>query len=172
MRKGKLVALGLVVTGLQVIARDLPRTAEHDYDVPVPGSYTLPVVRAAGDGEVLDERGASLRLKELAKGKVTVLSFIYTRCASAKACPYATGVLMRLHRESAEDRALAQNMRLVSMSFDPEIDTPERMSAYAKLAEGKAGAAEWRFVTTEGQEQLRPILEAYGQSGGSEEQSQ
>jgi hypothetical protein len=43
---------------------------------------------------------------------------------AAKACPYATGVLMQLHRDSADDTALAKELRLVSMSFDPANDTP------------------------------------------------
>jgi cytochrome oxidase Cu insertion factor (SCO1/SenC/PrrC family) len=92
------------------------------------------------------------------------MSFIYTRCAAAKACPMATGVLMELHRASARDSNLAARMRLVSLSFDPEADTPERMSAYSALASGRESASEWRFLTTASQEKLEPILEAYGQA--------
>jgi cytochrome oxidase Cu insertion factor (SCO1/SenC/PrrC family) len=145
-------------------ATDLPAPAGHDYAPPEPGSYTLPAIKRAADGEVLDSHGRALRLGELTRGRITVMSFIYTRCAAAKACPYATGVLMQLHRLSAEDPALARNMRLISMSFDPEVDTPERMAAYSALAEGRKSAAEWRFVTTASQEKLKPILEAYGQA--------
>jgi cytochrome oxidase Cu insertion factor (SCO1/SenC/PrrC family) len=143
---------------------DLPRTEDYDYDAPVPGSYVLPVVKAAADGDVLDSRGQPLRLKELTHGRVTVMSFIYTRCAAAKACPMATGVLMDLHRISAGDVDLAKNLRLVSMSFDPVNDTPERMAAYSSFAENYKSAAEWRFITTASQEKLKPILDAYGQA--------
>jgi len=93
-----------------------------------------------------------------------VMSFIYTRCAAAKACPMATGVLMQLHQLSAEDATLAKNMRLVSMSFDPVNDTPERMAAYSGLAAGRTSAAEWRFITAVSPERLNPILAAYGQA--------
>ena len=41
-----------------------------------------------------------LRLRELARGRITVMSFIYTRCAEPSACPYATGVLSELHEMS------------------------------------------------------------------------
>jgi len=145
-------------------AADLPRTAEHDYDAPVPGSYQLPIVKRAADGDVLDSNGRPLRLSELTHGRVTVMSFIYTRCASANACPMATGVLMQLHRLTAEDAALARKLRLVSMSFDPSNDTPERMTAYSALADSSKPAAEWRFITSASQEKLRPILDAYGQA--------
>ena len=144
-------------------AAELPRTADHDYDVPIPGSYTLPVVKSAADSEVLDASGAPLKLRDLTRGRVTVMSFIYTRCAAAKACPYATGVLSQLYRHSAEDPALAAGLRLISMSFDPAKDTPQRMADYARVAHSDQLAAEWRFLTTS-PEKLNPILEAYGQA--------
>ena len=161
-----LLPITLAIVGLcrTMLAADLARTADHDYEAPVPGSYTLPVVKPAADGEVLDSEGRPMRLSELTRGRVTVMSFIYTRCAVAKACPYATGVLLQLHRLSAEDRELANNLRLVSMSFDPGSDTPERMSAYAALARSGSPAAEWRFLTTRSQTELQPILDTYGQA--------
>ena len=141
-----------------------PRVEDYDYEAPEPGSYKLPVVKAAADGAVLDSTGRSLRLRELTRARVTVMSFIYTRCAAAKACPYATGVLAELHRVSADDPALAANLRLVSISFDPEGDKPEQMAAYSALAAGRPGAAEWRFITAPSRAELRPILKAYGQA--------
>ena len=125
---------------------------------------TLPVVKPAADGEVLDPEGNAMRLGELTRGRVTVLSFIYTRCTAARACPYATGVLMQLHRLSAEDRELASNLRLVSLSFDPGIDTPARMAAYSAFAGSANPASEWRFLTARSQAELQPILDAYGQA--------
>jgi cytochrome oxidase Cu insertion factor (SCO1/SenC/PrrC family) len=145
-------------------AADRSGTSDYDYDPPAPGSYVLPVVKAAADGDVLDSKGKTTRLRELTHGQVTVMSFIYTRCAATKACPYATGVLRQLHRLSSEDTALAKGMRLVSMSFDPDVDTPERMAAFASIAEGQSRAASWSFLTTRSRTELQPILEAYGQA--------
>jgi cytochrome oxidase Cu insertion factor (SCO1/SenC/PrrC family) len=151
-----LLAAVLCTTGLGA--------AEFDYAAPEPGSYQLPVIKAAAAGEVLDAQGNVLQLQEITRGRVTVLSFIYTRCADAKACPYATGVLRELHELSAEDSTLAAGLRLISMSFDPEVDTPSRLAAYAGIARIEKPAAEWRFVTTESPAKLKPILEAYGQA--------
>ena len=145
-------------------AADDSRNADYDYDAPAPGTYTLPVIKPAADGALLDSTGKPVRLADLTRGRITVMSFIYTRCADAKACPYATGVLMQLHRESAGDAALAKALRLVSMSFDPVNDTPERMAAYATLAAERPTAAPWHFVTTHSQAELQPILTAYGQA--------
>ncbi|HTD87995.1 MAG TPA: SCO family protein [Candidatus Binatia bacterium] len=145
-------------------AADLSRTTEQDYDPPTPGTYALPTVKKAADGDVLDTHGKPLRLGDVTRGRITVLSFIYTRCGAAKACPYATGVLRELHELSREDAALRANMRLASMSFDPSSDTPARMAAYEGLAHTTEPAAEWHFLTTASREKLNPILEAYGQA--------
>jgi cytochrome oxidase Cu insertion factor (SCO1/SenC/PrrC family) len=163
-RKFLATALAIVALNGVAFATDGAREPEHDYEAPAPGSYKLPVVKAAADGEVLDHKGRALRLREITRGRVTVMSFIYTRCAAAKACPMATGVLMQLHQQSAKDISLARDLRLVSMSFDPANDTPRRMAAYAKLAENRPTACEWRFITTASQTRLRPILNAYGQA--------
>jgi cytochrome oxidase Cu insertion factor (SCO1/SenC/PrrC family) len=158
------IALGAVLMVYAAFAAENTRTRDHDYDAPKPGTYALPIIKPAADGALLDPSGKPVRLAELTHGRVTVLSFIYTRCAAAKACPYATGVLTQLHRESAEDAALARKLRLVSMSFDPANDTPGRMAAYAKFASARPTAAPWHFVTTRSQTELQPILDSYGQA--------
>src|SRR6201999_2389719 len=98
--------------------------ADYDYDPPVAGSYALPVIKMAPDGAIIDSDSKALDLRQLTHGRITVLSFIYTRCAAPKACPYAAGVLSQLHALSANDKELATNMRLISLSFDPDYDTP------------------------------------------------
>jgi cytochrome oxidase Cu insertion factor (SCO1/SenC/PrrC family) len=158
-----------LLAGAITVAGNDTRTADYNYDAPSPGTYTLPVIKAAADGALLDPGGQSVRLAGLTRGRITVMSFIYTRCAAAKACPMATGVLMQLHRESAEDTALAKRLRLVSMSFDPVNDTPERMAAYSGLASSRTNAAPWHFVTTRSQAELQPILDAYGQAVGKKQ---
>jgi cytochrome oxidase Cu insertion factor (SCO1/SenC/PrrC family) len=73
-------------------------------------------------------------------------------------------VLSQLHQESQNDPALAKGMRLISISFDPAVDTPERMADYSTLARSTRPAAEWKFLTTRSLAQLQPILESYGQA--------
>ncbi len=145
-------------------AAESARPAEYEYDAPVPGTYTLPVIKPAADGKLLNADGKPTRLRDVTRGRVTVLSFIYTRCGVASACPYATGVLRELHHASANDAGLAKEMRLVSLSFDPEHDTPEHMGEYANLFSEEKAAAPWEFLTTRSQAELAPILAAYGQA--------
>jgi len=159
------VKLQVFIT-LMALAGALPAVAEGDadYEAPIPGTYALPVIKPAGDGEVIDSQNHSLHLRELTHGRVTVMSFIYTRCAATKACPFATGVLRQLHQESQNDPTLAKGLRLLSISFDPGVDTPERMAEYSTLARTEHPAAEWKFLTTRSHAQLQPILDSYGQA--------
>jgi protein SCO1 len=133
---------------------------DYDYDPPVPGSYSLPVIKVAADGAIIDSNSKSLNTH----GRITVLSFIYTRCAAPKACPYAAGVLSQLHALSADDKVLATNMRLVSISFDPAYDTPQRLAEYSEGMRDQKSGCEWRFATAESREALESILNGYGQA--------
>jgi len=112
--------------------------ADYDYDPPVAGSYALPVIKMAPDGAIIDSDSKLLKLRQLTYGRITVLSFIYTRCAAPKACPYAVGVLSQLHALSAEDKELATNMRLISLSFDPDYDTPRRLNGYGQAVDKRS----------------------------------
>jgi protein SCO1/2 len=150
----------IVVAADNVFSHD----SDYDYDPPVPGSYALPVIKIAPDGAIVDSDSKALNLSELTHGRITVLSFIYTRCAAPKACPYAAGVLSQLHALSANNEALAKNMRLVSMSFDPDYDTPQRLAAYSEGMRDEKSGCEWRFATTKSRAQLDSILNGYGQS--------
>ena len=158
------IAFLKVAVSVAALATDNSRTTDHDYSAPAPGSYSLPIIKPAADGALLDSAGIPVRLAELTHDRITVMSFIYTRCAALEACPMATGVLMQLHRESAEDPALAKQLRLVSLSFDPANDAPDRMAAYSRLASSRTNAAPWHFLTTRSQAELQPILDAYGQA--------
>jgi len=156
----------VLATVLVAFGADNPVSPDSDYDYapPVPGSYSLPIVKLAGDGALVDSNGKPINLRDLTHGRITVLSFIYTRCAAGKACPYATSVLGRLHILSAEDKTLAANLRLVSLSFDPEYDTPQRLAAYSECVREVKSGCEWRFTTARSRADLESILAAYGQA--------
>ena len=156
--------LSLFLFAVSIASAAEPRDPDYDYDPPKPGTYTLPVIKPAADGALLDANNKPINLRDLTHGKITVLSFIYTRCAAPKACPYATGVLSQLHDLSAKDESLAKNMRLVSISFDPEYDTPQRLATYSGNVREEKSGCEWRFVTAKSRTELAPILAAYDQA--------
>ena len=61
-----------------------------EYDPPEPGTYELPVLSDAADGEVLDETGGETRLHQIIGDGIVLLSFIYSTCSDTAGCPLAT----------------------------------------------------------------------------------
>src|SRR5262249_32921399 len=120
-------------------------------------------IKVAPDGAIVDSDSKSRNLREFTHGRITILSFIYTRCAAPKACPYAAGVLSQLHAQSAKDDQLAKNMRLVSLSFDPDYDTPQHLAEYSEAMLDEKAGCEWRFATAKSRTALESILNGYGQ---------
>jgi protein SCO1/2 len=137
-------------------------SAGYAFALPEPGSYRLPAIRPAAGGRVLDERGRGHDLTAILQGRITVLAFMYTRCGDI--CPTATLQLSLLQDLAAKDAELAQRMRLISLSFDPDHDTPGVLAEYAVgWRSGESGAPDWLFLTAPDRNALAPVLAAYGQ---------
>ncbi|MET7248203.1 SCO family protein [Methylobacterium sp. EM32] len=139
-----------------------PRPAAASvFPIPAPGSYRLPPIKPASGGTVLDEAGARRDLLGEPR-RITVLALIYTRCGDV--CPLASADMARLQDLAAKDVGLARRMRLVTLSFDPEHDTPEVMRSFAAAWRSADPAAPaWAFLTAPDRAALAPILTAYGQ---------
>jgi len=126
------------------------------------GSYELPVLGAAADGEVLDSEGKVIRLHDLMREKVVLLSFIYSTCSDVNGCPLATAVFHKIKNRLQKQPELAGKLRLLTLSFNPEHDTPEVMKRYGQGLSGKN--VDWHFLTTRSERQLQPILTHYRQN--------
>ena len=135
---------------------------DRGFSPPAAGSYRLPPIQAAPDGEVLDLGGRALRLSQVTHGRITLLGLVYTRCTDADACPRATWAFSSVRAMLRGDPALAARVRLVTLSFDPVHDTPATLARFAAQVRGARGA-DWRFLTTRSPAALAPILEGFGQ---------
>jgi len=133
-----------------------------EFSAPEPGSYTLPVLGSAADGNVLDTQGKPLTLHNLMGDKVVLLSFIYSTCSDVNGCPLATAVLNKIKNRLKKEPELAEKLRLVTLSFNPEHDTPEMMQHYGRELQDKG--VEWHFLTTQSEQDLQPILAHYKQN--------
>ncbi|MDZ7781969.1 MAG: SCO family protein [Halioglobus sp.] len=134
---------------------------QFDFEAPEPGTYELPVIKPAPDGAVLDTAGKTRRLHELMAGRIVLLSFVYLSCTDV--CPVATAKLHSIRALSAREPDLRDNLEFVTVSFDPERDTPEALADYARVFTENNRGAPWHFLTTRSQEQVNRILDAYGQ---------
>lgn len=77
---------------------------------------------------LLDQEGRAVSPSRF-RGKQVVLNFIFTRCPIATMCPAATLRMMELQK--AARAAGAKDFELVSVSLDPEYDTPGVLKEYA-----------------------------------------
>ena len=131
------------------------------YEAPPAGSYELPPIKKAADGMVLRSDNSLARLHDLMSDRFVILSFIYTGCADLNGCPLANAVLYKVQARLRERPLWKDTVRLLSISFDPEVDTVE---VTRRLEEGvRDNKVEWEFLTTRGQSELQPILDGYGQ---------
>lgn len=163
MRLAAGTALALALAAVPAAAHE-PAVPRLGFEPPAPGTYTLHRIMAAPDGEVLDLDGRSRRLRDVLRGRITVLGLIYTTCIDAEGCPRTLPVFDAV-RHAAEDRGrLRAQLQLVTLSFDPERDTPAAMRGYAGArAAARAGGVPWHFFTTRSPGALTPLLEGFGQ---------
>jgi protein SCO1 len=90
---------------------------------------------------VRNQRNEEVRFyDDLVKGRIVLINVMFTTCTTL--CPRSTDNLVRVQKELA--RRGATGVSLISLSVDPEHDTPDVLASYA--AEHHAGA-DWNFVT-------------------------
>lgn len=111
------------------------------YHVPAPGD-------AVPDFALRNEEGRAIHLAQF-HGKELLITFIYTRCPLATFCPRVTRNFAAMDKSLASDPALYARTHLLSVSFDPEHDTPERLRAYGAQyigSDAKGAFAHWDFA--------------------------
>lgn len=138
---------------------------------PPAGSYRLPAIQQAPDGEVLDDAGYFRPLSDYTKGRITLLGLVYTRCADPDGCPRASWAFREVRALLRADAALQARVRLVTLSFDPVHDSPEVLAKYAARSRSGSRGADWHFITTASPRRVAPILEGFGQDLGAAEDS-
>jgi protein SCO1/2 len=118
------------------------------------GDARLPVVGPAPEFTLTTQAGSRLSLSEL-RGKVLAVTFIYATCTDT--CPLLTAKMAELQRRLGRD--FGPRVRFVSITVDPEVDTPEVLRGYAK-AHG-ANLEGWSFLTGAPAE-IKDVVRRYG----------
>ena len=102
----------------------------------------LPTLGAAPDFALTSQDGAEVTLASL-RGKVVAVTFIYTWCPDI--CPMLTDKMARVQDALGPD--FGTRIAFVSITIDPERDTPAVLKEYARSF--KADFAGWSFLTGE-----------------------
>jgi protein SCO1/2 len=97
------------------------------------------------DYPFVNEEGKTIHLSDF-KGQALGVTFIFTRCPFPTFCPKMSSNFEKIAAELSKPGS-PTNWHLLSISFDPEFDTPPRLTEYAKRF--KRDPAKWSFATGE-----------------------
>lgn len=104
----------------------------------------LPALWPAPSFVLVDQQGRPFSSADLA-GRAALLSFIYTHCPDT--CPTLSATMADAQRRLQGEGLLGSQVQLVSVTVDPDRDSPAALSEYA--ARFKADPDAWRFLTGE-----------------------
>lgn len=109
--------------------------------VTICAQHETPAAKYFTDVELLDQDGRKLKFySDVLKGKTVVINALFTTCSGV--CPPMSRTFERIQQALGE--RLGKDVFLVSITVDPEIDTPAKLKAYAKRFHARPG---WSFLT-------------------------
>jgi protein SCO1/2 len=114
----------------------------------------LSKIKPAPEFTLTNQDGKRLALKEL-RGKVLAITFIFASCVDT--CPLLTAKLAGIQKRLGSD--FGSKVHFVSITVDPERDTPEVLKRYAEAY--KANLSGWAFMTGS-QAEIREVAKRYG----------
>jgi protein SCO1/2 len=111
------------------------------------------------DFRLLNQSDKQIRLSQF-RGRVLLMTFIYTRCPLADFCPRMSRNFAQIDKTLAADPELYKKTHLLSVSFDPDYDTPQVLRSYGSSYTGKytnETFAHWDFAAPSTAD-LAPLL--------------
>ncbi len=108
---------------------------------------------AVPDVTLVNQNGVRVNLRTLLSSRrVIMIDFIFTTCTTI--CPVLSAGFASFQRKVGPD---SKDVHLVSISIDPENDSPSKMKEYLKRYEGKPG---WDFLTGS-RKDIKAVLDAF-----------
>ena len=125
---------------------------KQDFPIAAP-AHVLKAGDAVPDFELTDQLGRPLRFADL-RGRVTAIDFVYTRCPLPDVCPRLSASFAYAAR-ALRDKPVT----FVSVTVDPQFDTPAVLNAYAQRY--GADSEQWRFLTGD-MERIKEVAGWFG----------
>lgn len=123
---------------------ELERVPPGPDDPPLPTllSEAIPFGQPLPSLALQNQRSETVNLADL-RGKVIAIQFLYTRCPLPEVCPRLAASFAQLQRRFAAE--MGQSLVLVSITLDPQYDTPAVLAGYARR--WRASLPGWQFLT-------------------------
>ncbi len=130
LHPGDQITATLYVTDSDDLLDQIVITGQGQPDYKPPMMYhVLNPGDAVPDFKFLNQSGKHIAIGQF-KGKVLLVTFIYTRCPLPDFCPRMSQNFAKVDKALAADPALYAKTHLLSISFDPEYDTPAVLRSY------------------------------------------
>ena len=137
------VSLGLLLVST-VAAQNKPPAPPpnpHANHPPAAGEQLTPAAKYFTDVELLDQDGRKLKFySDVLKGKTVIINALFTTCTNV--CPPISRNFERIQQALGE--RLGKDVFLVSLTVDPQTDTPAKLKEYAQRFHARPG---WSFLT-------------------------
>jgi protein SCO1/2 len=155
-----IVGLVLLVSGTGASwAQDHDKHAAHREAMQKPRYSATTENYAIPEVELIDQSGTTVSLRTLlGTDQPVALNFIFTTCTTI--CPVMTATFAQMRRELGD---AGDQLRLVSISIDPEYDRPDKLKAYAEQFRAGAG---WDFLTGDSADIVQ-VLRSFDSYAGS-----
>lgn len=137
-----------------LIAGALTRVMAHDSPPVGKEAQRRQVQLRVDDFSLIDQSGSPFTFQSV-RGKVVLLTFVYTTCPDV--CP-----LLTAHMRSVQEKLRAEKARSVhflSITTDPEVDTPSVLKSYAERY--KVDFSNWSFLTGD-EKSLQQVWKIFG----------
>ena len=139
LRPGSRVQFQLKVGRSAAVARHIhvEQAAAEDFQIPK-ANGKVAIGEPMPDFTLTDQEGHAIALSAF-RGQLVAVDFIYTRCPLPDVCPRLSANFARLQKR------FAGKMTLLSITLDPEFDTPPVLMEYAHRWGASSGM--WHFLT-------------------------
>src|SRR5712692_3117997 len=144
---GDRVQATLVVAGLKSWLEDVVITRETVDPSDIRSSQAQAEPKPGDevpDFKLVNQDGKRISLHQY-RGRAVLLTFIYTRCPLPDYCPLMTDNFSEIQKTLKSDASLYERTHLLSISVDPEYDTPKVLREYA--ARHSADTMQWEFAS-------------------------
>lgn len=118
---------------------------------------------AVPDFTLVNQDGGRIHFRQY-RGKTLLLTFIYTRCPLPDYCPLMSNNFAEIENALKKDPALIARTHLLSVTIDPQNDTPQVMRAYASQFVPDGGTEDfshWEMATGSADE-VKKVAEFFG----------
>ena len=112
---------------------------------------------------LINQDGDAIRIHEY-KGKALLLTFIFTRCQDPNQCTLMSGNFANIHQQLEKQPELRHKTHLLSITFDPEYDTPKVLRSYGSAYTGKYADEtfdHWQFASGT-PEEVKNVAQYFG----------